>query len=62
MVAINRFVTDAPQELEFIKEYCNSLGVKASIVDVWSRGGAGAMELAELLMEQIAGNTGRPYV
>lgn len=57
VVAINRFVTDAPQELEFIKEYCNSLGVKASIVDVWSRGGAGAMELAELLMEQIAGNT-----
>ena len=56
VVAINRFVTDAPQELELIKEYCASMGVRASIVDVWSKGGAGAIELAELLMEQIAMN------
>ncbi|MDO4735921.1 MAG: formate--tetrahydrofolate ligase [Bacteroidia bacterium] len=53
IVAINRFVTDAPAELEYIKEFCNKMGAKASIVDVWSKGGAGAEELASMVVEQI---------
>lgn len=53
IVAINRFVTDAPQELEFIKEYCNSMGAQASIVEVWSKGGEGALELADMVARQI---------
>ena len=55
-VAINRFVTDAPAELEYIKEFCNSMGAQASIVDVWSKGGAGAEELASMVVEQIEKN------
>lgn len=53
IVAINRFVTDAPAELEYIKEFCNKMGAKASIVDVWSKGGEGAEELASMVIEQI---------
>lgn len=53
IVAINRFVTDAPAELEYIKEFCNKMGAKASTVDVWSKGGAGAEELASMVVEQI---------
>lgn len=56
VVAINRFITDAPEELEYIKEFCNSMGAKASVVDVWSRGGAGAEELAELVVSRIEQN------
>ena len=56
IVAINRFVTDAPAELEYIKEFCNSMGAQASIVDVWSKGGAGAEELASMVVEQIEKN------
>lgn len=53
VVAINRFTTDAPQELELIKEYCKSMGAEASIVNVWSEGGKGAEELARLVIDQI---------
>ncbi len=56
VVAINRFVTDAPQELEYIKEYCENMGARAAVVDVWSKGGAGAEELAKMVMEQIDNN------
>ena len=56
IVAINRFVTDAPAELEYIKEFCNNMGAQASIVDVWSKGGAGAEELASMVVEQIEKN------
>lgn len=51
IVAINRFATDTEEELQFIKEYCRSLGVAVSIADVWGQGGKGAEELAGLVIE-----------
>lgn len=56
VVAINRFVTDAPQELEYIKEFCNNMGAQAAVVDVWSKGGEGAEELAELVIRRVEQN------
>lgn len=56
VVAINRFVTDAPQELEYIKEFCDNMGAQAAVVDVWSKGGEGAEELAELVIRRIEQN------
>ncbi|MDR0697863.1 MAG: formate--tetrahydrofolate ligase [Tannerella sp.] len=53
IVAINKFATDSPEELDFIKEYCITTGVPASIADVWGQGGAGAMQLAELVVEEV---------
>ena len=47
VVAINRFATDSQQEIDYIKEYCSSLGVKCAVADVWAKGGAGAVELAD---------------
>ena len=46
VVAINKFTTDAPEEIEFIKEFCASLGVECAVADVWANGGSGAIELA----------------
>ena len=54
IVAINRFATDAQDELEFIKSFCQDLGVPVSIVDVWAKGGEGATELAEMVVENAA--------
>ena len=51
IVAVNKFVSDTPAELEFITDFCRSKGVRASVADVWSRGGAGAVELAGLVAE-----------
>jgi len=47
VVAINRFVTDTDEEIEIIKNRCADLGVPACVANVWTDGGAGAMELAE---------------
>ena len=50
VVAINKFVTDTQEELDFIKEYCKSKKIPVSIVDVWAKGGAGAEELASMVV------------
>ncbi|MGO4937748.1 formate--tetrahydrofolate ligase [Fundicoccus sp. Sow4_H7] len=47
VVAINKFPTDTPAELDLVIEACQALGVEASISDVWAQGGAGAIDLAE---------------
>lgn len=51
IVAINRFESDTDEELQFIKNYCVMRGVKVSILDVWAKGGEGALELADLVVE-----------
>lgn len=47
VVAINRFVSDSEEEIKFIKEYCEKLGVQVALSDVWAKGGEGGIELAE---------------
>ena len=47
VVAINRFPTDTEAELNLIKERCNELGVNVALSEVWAKGGAGGIELAE---------------
>lgn len=54
IVAINKFATDAQEELDFIKDYCQTAGVPAAIADVWGQGGAGTTELAEIVVESAA--------
>lgn len=54
IVAINKFVSDSDEELQFIKEYCTNMGVPVSIVDVWGSGGAGAEELAQMVVDAAA--------
>ncbi len=51
VIAINKFSSDAPEELDYLLNYCRSKGVPAAIADVWGQGGAGAEELARLVVE-----------
>lgn len=51
VVAINRFLTDSVEEIEFIKEFCGKLGVKVALSDVWAKGGEGGMELANIVSD-----------
>ncbi len=41
VVAINRFSSDAPEELDWLLEWCAAEGVQAAVADVWGRGGGG---------------------
>ncbi|MDR1169786.1 MAG: formate--tetrahydrofolate ligase, partial [Prevotellaceae bacterium] len=47
IVAINKFSTDTEEEIQFVINACNRLGVQACVADVWAKGGEGALELAE---------------
>ncbi|GAB1419615.1 formate--tetrahydrofolate ligase [Bacteroidales bacterium] len=51
VIAINKFSSDTPEELDYLLNYCRSKGVPAAIADVWGQGGAGAEELARLVVE-----------
>lgn len=51
VVAINRFVTDSQEELDFILNFCKSRNIPATIADVWAKGGEGAEELAKMVVE-----------
>ena len=47
VVAINRFRDDTTEELAAIAAFCREAGVESAVVDVYERGGEGALELAE---------------
>ncbi|WP_326511891.1 formate--tetrahydrofolate ligase [Clostridium intestinale] len=53
IVAINKFVTDTEDEIKAIKDYCHSIGVKVSLSEVWAKGGDGAMELGNEVLDII---------
>ncbi len=54
VVAVNEFYTDTKEELEFVVKRCAELGIKASVSQVWAKGGEGALELAKFVLEAAA--------
>lgn len=53
VVAINKFITDSDEELNYINNHCNLLGVKVALSEVWEKGGQGGIELAEKVLEVV---------
>ncbi|HAJ98032.1 MAG TPA: formate--tetrahydrofolate ligase [Ruminococcus sp.] len=53
VVAINRFHTDSDEELNYIAEYCQKMGVQTSMCEVFAKGGAGGMDLAQKVCDTI---------
>ncbi len=51
VVAINRFGSDSDEEIQVIRDKAEKLGVKCAVSEVWSKGGEGARELAEKVIE-----------
>jgi formate--tetrahydrofolate ligase len=59
VVAINRFASDRVEELEYIRDYCAEMCVKAAFSDVFAKGGEGGIELAEAVCEVIENEEAR---
>ncbi|MSA63308.1 formate--tetrahydrofolate ligase, partial [Gordonibacter pamelaeae] len=57
VVAINRFVSDSDEEVEYIKDFCNKMDVKVALSDVWAKGGEGGIELGNIVMDILETNT-----
>ena len=51
MVAINRFHTDSEAELELIRAHCEANGYAVALAEHYAKGGQGAIELAQKLIE-----------
>ncbi|MFJ5757684.1 formate--tetrahydrofolate ligase [Neobacillus sp. NPDC093182] len=50
VVAINKFISDTELEVQTLLEWCKREGVPVSLTEVWEKGGAGGVELAETLL------------
>lgn len=53
IVAINRFPSDTDEELKIVADYVHANGFEASITECHSKGGAGAVELAEKVIGMV---------
>lgn len=51
IVSINRFASDTQAELDLLRSHVESLGVPIVLADHWAQGGAGAAELARVVVE-----------
>ncbi len=60
VVALNRFNSDAPEELRLVSEALSAHGVALACCTGWADGGQGATELAELVCEVAQRSTAQP--
>ena len=54
VVAINHFVSDTAEEVALVQHLCHKMGVQAVVSTSWAEGGAGATQLAEAVLANIA--------
>ncbi|HEY5219304.1 MAG TPA: formate--tetrahydrofolate ligase [Gemmatimonadaceae bacterium] len=59
VIAINRILSDTPDELKMVHDYAASLGVRVVLADVWARGGAGGEDLAKAVLALLAEKSGK---
>ena len=60
VVALNRFTTDSEAELDFLKNWAKAKDIALAEADVWGKGGDGALELAETLLDNLTEGTSHP--
>ncbi|MBO5007549.1 MAG: formate--tetrahydrofolate ligase [Clostridia bacterium] len=53
VVAINSFFTDTEAEKQIVIDYCNEIGVKCAMSEVFEKGGDGGIELAKLVCDTV---------
>jgi formate--tetrahydrofolate ligase len=60
VVALNYFVHDIAEEIAVVKSVCERLGTKCVVARHWAEGGAGAIDLATAVKEQL--DAGSPEI
>ena len=53
VVGINAFVSDTEKEMEVVKNICEKVGIKAVVSEHWEKGGEGAVNLANAVVDII---------
>lgn len=60
IVCFNKYSTDLEEEIEMVREHCASIGVPFALNNAFAEGGAGAEDLARLVVETIENNPSGP--
>lgn len=53
VVAFNRYANDVEEEIEMVRQHCAGMGVGFAVNNAFVEGGAGAVELANLVVDTI---------
>ena len=53
VVTLNRFLTDTEAELSYVQDFCEERGCEFALSEVWEKGGAGGLVLAEKVLEAL---------
>ncbi len=53
VVALNAFVTDTGAETEFVRRFCEERGCEFALSEVWEKGSAGGIDLAEKVLDTL---------
>lgn len=53
VVALNRFTDDTDAELDLVEKAAKRLGARLSLAEVWAKGGDGALDLADQVVDMI---------
>lgn len=62
IVALNKFNTDLDEELEFVKNDLNKNDIQMSIVEGWAKGGNGAIDIAEKIVQISKNETNLKFI
>jgi formate--tetrahydrofolate ligase len=54
VIAINRFVSDSDEEIAAVQAFAKAKNVRVALADVWAKGGKGALELAQQVVDIVA--------
>ena len=60
VVAFNRYANDSDEEIEFVRSHCKSIGIGFAVNNAFVEGGAGAVELANLVVDTIENKPSQP--
>lgn len=53
VVAFNKYDFDREEEIDLVRQYCNRKGVRFAVNEAFYKGGEGAVELAEMVVDAI---------
>jgi formate--tetrahydrofolate ligase len=53
VIAINKFDSDTPAELDLLSKHCETRNLKVALNEAWSEGGEGAVDLANKVLDEI---------
>ena len=60
VVAFNRYANDTDEEINFVRQHCEEMGVGFAVNNAFAEGGAGAVELANLVVDTIENHPSEP--